>query len=119
MPPGRSLRPRRAAGAQASRGVPRLSDCSSLYRSGRNATIHRPGREVFGRNGAEGENRPVAEVHARLHGGPRAYPRVGAELNGISVQRERRVLVIVRGPADVSLLRDDGVRSHMHGWQGL
>jgi hypothetical protein len=84
----------------------------ALYRSSWSAGIYRPGFQISRSHGSQAEHRSVAHVDSGRDRSPRAHPGVGAHVHGKGNQGEGWVVVIVRSSANVSLLGNDGVRSH-------
>jgi hypothetical protein len=88
-----------------------LPSFSPLYRSCRNSGINRPRFQITCGYRTQSEYRALAHVHSRADRSTGTHPRVGAQAHRKRNERERWVVVVVRGPANVTLLRNDGVRS--------
>jgi hypothetical protein len=79
-----------------------------------NPGINRPRLQVACGHGTEAEYCPLANIHSGTNRSARTNPRVGAQAHGEGNEWERRVVVIVRGSANITLLGNDGVRPHGH-----
>src|ERR1700722_2976418 len=92
-----------------------LASHSPLDGSCRNAGVDRPGLQISRGYRTEAKHGSLADVHSRRHRITRTHPGICAHTHGEGNEWEGRVVVIVRGAADVGLLRNDGVRPHGYG----
>jgi hypothetical protein len=77
-----------------------------------NPGVNGPGFEISRSYGTETEYCSLTDVHSRRDRGPGTDPGIGTQVHGKRDEGESRVVVVMRGPTDVSLLRNDGMRSH-------
>ena len=89
-----------------------LSSHSLLHRLCGNSGVNGPGLEISRSYRTEAEHCSLTDVHSRRDRGAGTDPGVGTEAHGKRDEGERRVVVVMRGPTNVSLLGNDGVRSH-------
>jgi hypothetical protein len=89
-----------------------LASHSLLHRLCRNSGVNRPRLQITRGYRTQAKHRTVAQVHSRGDRSTGTHPRVGAQFHRKGNKWERWVVVVVRGPANVSLLRNDSVRSH-------
>ena len=96
-----------------------LRDCmpgpyALLHRKRRHPGVHHPWFQVARCYRAQREYRPLTHVHSRRNRSACAHPGVSTQRHGIRDQRKRRIVVVMGGAANVSLLRNNGVRTHGH-----
>ena len=77
-----------------------------------NSGVNGPGLKISRGHRTQAEHRSLTDVHPRRDRGAGTDPGIGAQAHGKRDERERRVVVVMRGPANVSLLGNDRVRSH-------
>jgi hypothetical protein len=78
------------------------------FYGGRSA-VYRPRLQILVCHSAQSQYGALAHKHTRRHGGPRADPRICAKTHAVRDHREVRVIVVVRRPANICLLRHDAV----------
>jgi hypothetical protein len=91
-----------------------LASRSLSHRLCRNPGVHRPRLQITRGYRTQAEYRTLPHAHARRDGSTGTHPGIGAQAHRKGNERKRGIVIVVRGTTNVSLLRNDGVRSHGH-----
>ncbi len=80
-----------------------------------NPGVYRPGFKIASGDGAQAEHRTLTHIHSWRNRRARTHPAISTEAHRKRDERKRWIVVVMRSAANVSLLRNDGVRSHLNG----
>jgi hypothetical protein len=84
-----------------------------FYFGGGGAGVYAPWFEIARCDGGEAEDCTFADVDSGCDAGAGADPGVGADFHRVGEKREGWIVEVMRGSAEVGVLREDGVGSEM------